>query len=78
MEIVGKPAPVFPHVQDDDDYYQEENEDDTGSIAQGRFVVHARGMRDHSFHEVQIDHQDAKVDKTTNQFIQRGTFYDVE
>ena len=29
-------------------------------------------------HEVQVDHQDAKVDKTTNQFVQRGTFADVE
>lgn len=35
-------------------------------------------MRDHSFHEVQIDYQDARVDKNTNQFVQRGTFTDVE
>lgn len=49
-----------------------------GSIAQGRFIVHARGMRDHSFHEVQIDYQDARVDTNTNQFVQRGTFMDVE
>lgn len=27
--------------------------------AQGRFVVHGRGMRDHIFHEVSIDYQDA-------------------
>ena len=34
-------------------------------------------MRDHSFHEVQVDLQDAKVDKTENTFIQRGNFRDV-
>lgn len=40
--------------------------------------MHPRGTRDHSFHEIQVDHQDAKVDKSTNQFVQRGTFADVE
>lgn len=34
-------------------------------------------MRDHSFHEVKIDYQDARVDKGTNHYIQRGTFNDV-
>lgn len=49
-----------------------------GSIAQGRFIVHARGLRDRSFHEVQIDYQNARIDKQENMFIQRGTFQDVE
>ena len=61
LEIVGKPDPVFPTASTDayDDYYEQNVEDDVGSIAQGRFIVHARGMRDHSFHEVQIDQQNA-------------------
>ena len=79
LEIIGRPEPAFPHVQSyHDDYYEENVEEEVGSIAQGRFIVHARGMRDHSFHEVQIDYQDARIDKNTNQFVQRGTFMDVE
>ena len=35
-------------------------------------------MRDHSFHEVQVDYQDAKVDYATQSFTKRGTFADVE
>ena len=48
LQIIGKPDPVFPSISDDtyDDYYNEMPGDDVGSIAQGRFVVHARGMRD--------------------------------
>jgi len=62
-----------------DEYYQEtQEEDEVGCIAQGRFIVHSRGMRDQSFHEVQIDNQNAQIDKNLNQFIQRGTFRDVE
>lgn len=77
LEIIGKPEPVYPTVHDNDygDHYDEDEE--VGSLAQGRFIVHARGMRDHSFHEIQVDLQDAKVDKTENTFIQRGTFRDV-
>jgi hypothetical protein len=80
LEIIGKPDPVFPHVGSDfdDPYDQGDADEDVGSIAQGRFVVHAKGMRDHSFHEVQVDYQDARIDKNSNQFIQRGTFRDVE
>jgi len=50
LEIIGKPQPVFP-TRSDDDYY-EEDEQNIGCIAQGRFVVHSRGIRDHAFHEV--------------------------
>lgn len=79
LEIIGRPAPVFPHVDNDfDDPYEQSIEEEVGSIAQGRFVVHAKGMKDHSFHEVQVDYQDARIDKNSNQFIQRGTFRDVE
>jgi len=80
LEIIGKPEPVFPSINNTgyDDYYDQGAEDEAGCIAQGRFVVHARGMREHSFHEVQIDYQDAKIDKNLNQFTQRGTFLDVE
>lgn len=35
-------------------------------------------MREQSFHEVQIDYVNAKIDKDTNQFLSRGTFKDVE
>jgi hypothetical protein len=47
-----------------EDYY----EDDASqiSLAQGRYIVHARGMRDHTFHEVQVDFQSAKYDKDNN------------
>ena len=80
LEIIGKPEPVYPTVCDSDfeDHYEGAIEDEVGCLAQGRFIVHARGMRDHSFHEVQVDLQDARVDKQENQFIQRGTFADVE
>jgi len=40
--------------------------------------VHARGMRDHCFHEVQVDYQDAKIDFKNQTFTKRGTFADVE
>ena len=80
LEIIGKPDPVFPSINNAgyDDYYEQSAEDEVGSIAQGRFIVHARGMREHSFHEVQIDYQDAEIDKDLNQFIRRGSFRDVE
>ena len=80
LEIIGKPDPVFPSINNGgyDDYYEQSAEDEVGSIAQGRFVVHARGMREHSFHEVQIDYQDAEIDKNLNQFRRRGSFRDVE
>ena len=53
LEIIGKPDPVFPRIHSyHDDYYEENQEQEMGSIAQGRFIVHARGMRDHSFHEI--------------------------
>jgi hypothetical protein len=42
--------------EDDDPY------DVDTPLAQGRFIVHAKGMREQIFHEVQVDYQDAKVD----------------
>ena len=70
LEIIGKPEPVFPSVNSSvyDDFYEQSIEEEVGSIAQGRFIVHARGMRDHSFHEVQIDYQNAMIDKVNNEF----------
>jgi hypothetical protein len=35
-------------------------------------------MREHSFHEVQIDLQDAEIDKTENQILRRGSFKTVQ
>lgn len=48
------------------------------AFAQGRFIVHARGVRDHTFHEVQIDHVGAEYQKDERTFVRRGTFRDVE
>ena len=67
--------PIVNHEQEYDNYYEE---DSHVNIAQGRFIVHARGMRDHTFHEVQIDYQNAQFDKNSNQFLKRGNFRDVE
>jgi hypothetical protein len=77
LEMVGKPEPAFPTMHSrDQDYY---DEDDTlGSLAQGRFVVHAKGVRDHIFHEVQVDFQNAEVDTKEGKFIKRGDFQKVE
>jgi hypothetical protein len=47
---------VFPSSYSNyDDYYQESVDEEVGSIAQGRFVVHSKGIREHSFHEIQVD-----------------------
>ena len=56
----------------------DDGSDQESLAAQGRFVVHARGMRDHIFHEVSIDYQDAQVDFKNKGFIKRGKFEDVE
>lgn len=76
LEIIGKPQPVFP-TRTGDEYY-DEDEQTMGCIAQGRFVVHSKGTRDQSFHEVQIDYQDAQIDKNMNMFMRRGNFDAVE
>lgn len=77
--MIGKLEPAFPSSTGPDDYYDEfEEHAGIGGIAQGRFIVHTKGMRDQSMHEVQIDYQGAEIDKTKNTFIKRGTFTDVE
>lgn len=35
-------------------------------------------MRDQTFHELQIDNQNAQIDYSTQSFTRRGTFKDVE
>jgi hypothetical protein len=60
------------------DYYYEGMEDDLGSLAQGRFIVHAKGIRDQIFHEVQVDYQNAEVDTKEGKFIKRGDFSKLE
>lgn len=62
----------------DFDNHYEEDECDDNPHAQGRFIVHAKGIRDSCFHEVQVDYQDAKVDYKNQTFARRGTFQDVE
>jgi len=49
-----------------------------GTTAQGRFIVHSKGLKDHIFHEVCVDYQNAEVDTQQNKFIKRGTFAKVE
>jgi len=77
-EAFGQPEPVFPVTHGGDDYYEDDRSQDSSSLAQGRFIVHARGIRDHTFHEVQVDYQNAQFDKNQNLFLRRGTFKDVE
>lgn len=60
----------------DDGNYMDEEEEDCPQ-AQGRFIVHAKGIRDQCFHEVQIDYQDARIDYVNQTFTQRGSFMDV-
>jgi hypothetical protein len=78
-EVYGTPEPVFPYSDHDhDDMYEDDRSTDSICLAQGRFIVHARGIRDHTFHEVQVDYVDAQFDKNQNLFLKRGTFKDVE
>ena len=61
------------------EYYSEHQEEDiAGSLAQGRFIVQAKGMRDHIFHEVYVDFQNAEVDSKEGIFIKRGDFFKLE
>jgi hypothetical protein len=60
------------------DYYSEALEDDLGSLAQGRYIVHAKGIRDQIFHEVQVDYQNAEIDTQEGKFLKRGDFSKVE
>ena len=46
--------------------------------AQGRFIVQAQGMRDHSFHEMQVDYQNATIDFQNQTFTKRGSFKTIE
>lgn len=78
--MIGKPDPVFPIVNNNvyDDYYDQNDEEEGALFAQGRFIVHARGMKEHTFHEIQVDFQNGQYDKNQNHFIKRGSFRDVE
>ena len=69
-------ARVSSTAQDYDPYGDDEQDDE--AHAQGRFIVHAKGIRDSCFHEVQVDYQDAEIDHRNQTFARRGTFADVE
>lgn len=61
------------------DYYSEHHEADlSNQLAQGRFIVHAKGIRDHIFHEVYMDYQGAEIDTKENRFVKRGDFGKLE
>lgn len=40
--------------------------------------MHAKGMKDHIFHEVCVDYQDADIDSKLGKFIKRGSFKNIE
>jgi hypothetical protein len=40
--------------------------------------VHAKGIRDHIFHEVLVDYQSAEVNTKEGRFVKRGDFSKVE
>lgn len=46
----------FPSAHSRSDFYSEdENENTDQLIAQGRYIVQPKGVRDETFHEVQVD-----------------------
>ena len=77
LEMIGKPEPAFPSMKGSGhDYYDED--DSMGQLAQGRFIAHAKGMRDHIFHEVYVDYQNAEVNTKEGKFVKRGDFQKLE
>jgi hypothetical protein len=40
--------------------------------------VHAKGIRDQIFHEVQVDYQNAEIDSKEGKFLKRGDFSKLE
>lgn len=63
--LLTKPPVIhsFPTSANQYDFSPEDDEYDVDSmIAQGRYIIHARGMRDETLHEVQIDNQNCKID----------------
>jgi hypothetical protein len=50
------------NVRDQDYDYYDDPYDIDQMIAQGRYIIQAKGIQDHTFHEVQIDYQNAKID----------------
>ena len=71
-----EPSKNFRKSSTSGDYY--EDDDTAGSLAQGRFIVHAKGIRDHIFHEVYVDYQNAEIDSKQGKFVKRGDFSKVE
>ncbi len=72
LEMIGKPEPVF-QVKPQN----EEIDDMTASLAQGRFIVHSKGMRDQVMHEILVDHEGASFDFKNNRITDRGNFESV-
>mmetsp|Transcript_44464 Transcript_44464/g.32568 ORF Transcript_44464/g.32568 Transcript_44464/m.32568 type:complete len:141 (+) Transcript_44464:1254-1676(+) len=76
LELIGKPDPAIPIFTQQS--AEEEEDDMGGNVAQGRFIVHAKGIRDHLFHEVCVDYEGAKVDTKESKFLERGNFKKLE
>ena len=55
-----------------------EDDDTLGQLAQGRYIVHAKNVRDQIFHEVYVDYQSAEIDTKEGRFVKRGDFSKVE
>lgn len=56
--LLTKPPVVhsFPTSANQYDFdYEDDMYDVDSMIAQGRYIIHAKGIRDETFHEVQID-----------------------
>lgn len=68
--------PIGGTLGKNDDIYDDPYDIDN-LIAQGRYIIQAKGIRDETFHEVQIDYQNSKIDYTTQSYLKRGTFDDV-
>jgi hypothetical protein len=79
LEMIAKPEVIFNTINKQvnaPDYYDED--DVMGQLAQGRFIVHAKGMRDHIFHEVYVDYQNAEINTKQGKLVKRGDFLKVE
>eukprot|EP00742_Colponemidia_sp_Colp-10_P005221 GILJ01005578.1.p1 GENE.GILJ01005578.1~~GILJ01005578.1.p1 ORF type:complete len:1904 (+),score=304.73 GILJ01005578.1:50-5761(+) len=69
--VVARPKPLAAGAETDPAAY--------GILPiQGRFIVQPRGVRNELMHEVVVDLESAKWDKSTGVFLERGSFHRVQ